>query len=358
MPMHARRRSDSVHPDPARRLVPALLLLGLAACAGQAGNGRPAPAIAPVPTPQPSLFVAPSEEERARYRIEHALLGEIGRVEIVVTGRGHGGMTHLHASGRGAGDVLGFGRREQRITTTLSLATHWPEGWQIYRKLPGRELTDVAHQAEPGQVAIVRQRPGQPDEPAHFSHGAPVYDPLGLLLALRVRPPAPEPEVRAMLDGQAHWRVTSRYRGPQTLALEGAPQRRALRIDAQAEPLDWAGNPNGDRTTRRFTIWLSDDARRVPLALVADTPMGEVRILLQRVERVAAAPAVAEVDTRAPAASPAAPTTGAVASAPSAPTSPAAAASPRWTRIATALREAARGRAGVSSATAPPGHAE
>jgi len=52
----------------------------------------------------------------------------------------------------------------------------------------------------------------------------------------------------------------------------------AVRIEGRSRRLnrDGTDDPTGD--TRKYTIWISDDADRVPLQLIAKTDYGDLRM--------------------------------------------------------------------------------
>jgi len=56
-------------------------------------------------------------------------------------------------------------------------------------KLTGKSsVTDFARQTKPGTVALVRRRPGKPDQPETLVRQSSVMDPLTFILRLRLAP--------------------------------------------------------------------------------------------------------------------------------------------------------------------------
>lgn len=234
-----------------------------------------AAAVAPAPPPPPvAIPPALAERERTRYRLEYGPLS-VGELTIAIGGAGPGAKT-VRAGGRGAGAVLGLGRMSNSISTDFDLERLDARRWNNAREDGERSLTDSAEQPAPGQVtgARFRTRPHVRQTPIQATFTAPVLDPLSFLLRLRAAPPAfGSPQVLYVLDGQALWRVTLRNAGRAPLP-EGAVSVSTFRLDGQADPIHWDGSADEDasRHRRSFSVWLSDDANKVPLRL--EMPLG------------------------------------------------------------------------------------
>jgi hypothetical protein len=237
------------------------------------------------PTPRP-VPPALAQAERARYRIDYGVL-EIGELEVAIAAAVPGSVL-VHADGHGAGGVLGLGHMENRIATDFDLLRLESRRWDNARSGGEGDLTDRATQSGAGHVDFVRERPGRAGEPASANLAAPVLDPLGFLLRLRVEPPTGAPQVLYVLDGQALWRVTITNAGRVAPPEDAAPVP-MLRLDAEAEPVHWNGAPDhSDRKHRSFKLWLSDDAARVPLRLEMPVGIADVVVALTEISRGAA----------------------------------------------------------------------
>jgi hypothetical protein len=105
---------------------------------------------------------------------------------------------------------------------------------------------------------------------------APAQDLHSALLLLRSwRPRLGELGYFYAVVGRRLWRVDVKFAGPEVITSQGAP-RLTQRIDGTSVRL-WQ---TAESDPRRFSLWLSEDADRVPLSLVADSSVGEVRLTL------------------------------------------------------------------------------
>jgi hypothetical protein len=127
--------------------------------------------------------------------------------------------------------------------------------------------------------------------------GAEPHDMHSSMLLLRAwRPRLEETAYFYVVLGRRPWRVDVTARGPEVIRLGDDP-RLSHRIDGVAVRLD-----EGAQTpAKRFSLWLSEDAARVPLRMVADASFGAVTMTLtghDAGEGECASPAVAERASR------------------------------------------------------------
>jgi hypothetical protein len=234
------------------------------------------------PRPVPAAL---AQAERARYRIDYGIL-EIGELEVAIAAAVPGSVL-VHADGHGAGGVLGLGRMENRITTDFDLARLESRRWDNARSGGEGDLRDRAQQTAAGHVDLVREHPGEarPPETSSANLAAPLLDPLGFLLRVRIEPPSGGPQILYVLDGQALWRVTITNAG-RVAPPDDAARGPMLRIDAEAEPIHWNGASDySDRKHRSFKLWLSDDAAHVPLRLEMPVGIADVVVALTELRR-------------------------------------------------------------------------
>ncbi len=241
--------------------------------------GQPAlPATAPSAPPSPL-----AREERATYRIDFGVLGQVGEIKLGLMPALDAADKTLRLWGRGGGSILGLVEAEKHIETQFDLAAARPRSWTSVRVQSGKTITDRARQDQPGSVALLRQRSDRPDEKDTFTRKEPLLDPLGFLLRLRLDPPR-TPRSYEVLDGRALWIITV---APATSA--DAPDQPGsgptLRLEGQAKPIYWDGDVDPDRPTRTFTLVLADDPYRTPLRLVMPLGIGEVRAELSALSR-------------------------------------------------------------------------
>jgi hypothetical protein len=96
-----------------------------------------------------------------------------------------------------------------------------------------------------------------------------------LLLLRGWRPRLGETGFFFVVLGRRLWRTEVTYAGPQMLQTSGTP-RLTHRLDGVSVRL-WQPS---EIEPRRFSLWLSEDAERVPLRMVADASFGEVTLTL------------------------------------------------------------------------------
>jgi hypothetical protein len=230
---------------------------------------------APVPAP---LHAALALEERAQYRINFGMLGQLGELNLNLTPGQTGEMVRL--LGQVKASLFGLGETEKRIASEVYVNGQGARRWTSLRVTSGKTVTDFARQTSPGTVALVRRRPGKPDQPETLVRKAVVMDPLAFILRMRLAPPR-TPQVYEVLDGHGLWLLTI---SPAT-QVSGGDLGRALRLDGKAKPVFWDGSADDDRPSRSFTVWLSDDQFHTPLRLVMPLSVGEVRADLVTVSR-------------------------------------------------------------------------
>lgn len=105
------------------------------------------------------------------------------------------------------------------------------------------------------------------------------YDPLSALLVLRAwsAPDGARTTFHA-LGGQRLWRTDLVVEARETIR-SPLGQRRAIRMSGVSTRLTPSFAVDARKPPRTFTLWLSDDARRTPLRLVARTEYGDVEIV-------------------------------------------------------------------------------
>lgn len=108
--------------------------------------------------------------------------------------------------------------------------------------------------------------------------GAEPHDMHSALLLLRAwRPRLDETAHFYVVLGRRPWRVDVTSRGPEMMKL-GEQPRLTYRIDGVAVRLDPPGAAG--TSPKRFSVWLSEDADRVPLRMIADASFGQVTMTL------------------------------------------------------------------------------
>jgi hypothetical protein len=244
------------------------------------------PAAAPLPPPPPAPAPASvAAREHTRYDVHYGPL-TIGEIHLTVNGAAPGAR-RVAAGGRGAGGLLGLGHAENFVATEFDLTRLDSRRWVSGRK-GKRTLNDHVDQAAPGQVAFARDLLDKARTVVRTGATlpGPLLDPLGFLLRLRVAPPGAAPQILYVLDGQALWRVTVKNAGRAPFPEPGL-RVPTLRFDAEAEPIRYDGvsDVSDDRKHRSFSLWLSDDAARVPLRLEMPVGVSDVVVKLAEIRR-------------------------------------------------------------------------
>jgi hypothetical protein len=175
--------------------------------------------------------------------------------------------------------IFGIGETEKRIVSEFDPASLEARRWTSLKLTGGNSITDFARQPKAGTVALVRRRPGRPDQPETLIRKATVMDPLTFVLRMRLHPPRTA-QVFEVLDGHGLWLLTIAPAVP-----VAGDMGKALRLDGKADPVFWDGSHDDDRPRRTFTVWLSDDELHTPLRLVMPLSVGEVRADLVTVTR-------------------------------------------------------------------------
>jgi hypothetical protein len=235
----------------------------------------PPPAAAPAPAPLPAPL---TRDERAQYRLAFGILGQLGSLTITVA-PASAPASAVRLVGQAHGSLLGLGETDKRLETELEPRSLAARRWTAVRTSGGKSVVDLAEQAQPGAVVLMRRRSGKPDRPAALRRGAAVLDPLTFLMKLRVTPPG-APQTFEVLDGQGLWSITM---APARVEADGPG--RALRLDGKAAPIAWDGHPDRERSTHAFSLWLTADEYRTPLKLVMPLAVGEARAELVSLSR-------------------------------------------------------------------------
>ena len=148
-----------------------------------------------------------------------------------------------------------------------------------------------------------RSRRGRDEVP----EGATAHDLHSAMVLLRSwHPRLGESGYFYVVLGRRLWRVDVTAAGPQVIKANGFPQL-THRIDGVGVRL-WQPS---EVEPRRFSLWLSEDAERVPLRMLADASFGEVTMALTERE-VSAAACGAATATSASEAAPRVPSSGVV----------------------------------------------
>ncbi len=256
------------------------LLIALAGCAGAEAMSLPAKTgSGVVDTQSNDIGLSPGETMAFEVRIggvlagEAALaVGEIGEFEgkraIVVKSR---------ANTAGAAALLK--RISDEATTVIELETGRPVQLDTLVEHGTRKTT--AHAVFAGNVVDVTYKRSDQEKEQTFkiNFGTQlVHDSHTAMAQIRGWKAAPGSTRQVyVVGGRRLWRVDVKVLGSETIGTaEG--NRRAIKFEGSS----YRARPNftveTGKAIRTFTVWLSDDADRVPLKVVAKTELGDVTV--------------------------------------------------------------------------------
>lgn len=221
--------------------------------------------------------------ERWTYRIQ--LQGvELAEylVEVADAPEG-GGAVEVRSLARSTGVGAWLKKVETRFTSTIDGATGWPRRFRSEERAGRRDPTierSDARLAELSDGAVpVRVRRGDDEHERVESQRVrgPVWDLNAVMIALRqLEAPAGAQLELESFRSRFVWRTRLTVAGREALRTE-LGRVPALRIDGWGHGLRRDGELN-DEPERRFSLWISDDADRVPLLLVGATDYGDLRM--------------------------------------------------------------------------------
>lgn len=236
--------------------------------------------------PPPALALCVSHETE-RYRVSMGILGRIAEVQLRIVPEPPAPSQPvepfprvLRAVAQGSGSVMGFGKGDQQIESEFDVRQRRAQRWKNVRNNGERVTTDTAEQSQPGTVSLLRQRSNEADRAESFTRAAPILDPVGFLLHLRTALPT-TPTSYEVLDGRALWLASLSG----TRADPDAPDM--WRIDGKLDPIFWNGNPDGERSSYKLTMFFTRDRFHTLARLVVPFGVGDVRAELVQLERTA-----------------------------------------------------------------------
>ena len=252
-------------------------LLGFLGCATGGAPATPGAHRAPKPAPRAAAVLGPKGSERGHYRIRHGLVGDVGEVELRLSQLPSANNQALWlGEGNAFGSFLGIGE-SSTFRSQFDAVTGLSTTWSLKRDTGSATISDESVQASPGVVQTHRIHSKKPEDWSTLNAGAGTIDPFGLLMRLRTRPPVSGPDELMVLDGRALWKVTVSP-GQATTVMVGGQSIAALRYALRSDPLDWQRAPSKTRVTQKLVVWLTNTVTRTPLALEAQTSLGNIRI--------------------------------------------------------------------------------
>jgi hypothetical protein len=272
-----------------------LVSIACALAAGCAGPASPATAPstaarAPAAAPSGELGLLPGETMAFEVKLAGIPAGEaqlaVGQVGDV---DGHRAVVvKSHAETTGAAAMVRHAVDES--TTVIDAATGLPISLETVVEQGDSKASASAtfHTAGSAHSADVTfRRPEDPNaKTQHLDFGtAAVHDAHSAMAQLRGWRATPGDKRSVyVVGGRRVWRVDVTYAGDDTIGLT-VGNRRAMKFLGEAFRTKRDLSAETDKPNRTFAVWLSADADRVPLKLVAKTELGEITMELTEYSR-------------------------------------------------------------------------
>jgi hypothetical protein len=259
------------------------LLLALAACAGGCA-GAEAMTLAPQGTSSSAtgeIGLHPGESMAYEVRLGGLLAGE-AELAVGETGtfEGHRAVV-VKSRAATAGAAALIKKIVDEATTVIDLDSGRPLKLDTYVVQDGKTTTAQARFT--GNIANVtysRDDEGKPHSYKIDFGAMTVHDTHSAMAQLRGWRATPgTTRTVFVVGGRRLWRVDVRYVGEETIgSILG--NRRAVHFDGASYHARANFGVESDKPSRTFSVWLSDDADRVPLKMSAHTELGEVTMAL------------------------------------------------------------------------------
>jgi hypothetical protein len=253
-----------------------LLLAAACGCAGAEAMTTQQPGAAAA-EPKFELGLNPGESMSFEVRLAGILageaqlaVGEIGEVDgrqaIVVRSR---------AATAGAAALIK--KISDEATTVIDVTNGRPISVDTLVVQGDKQIKATAKFS--GPIAVVTyQRPGEAEaRTATLNFGnAQVHDAHTAMAQLRSwRGTKGQMRTVYVVGGRRLWRIDVTYAGEETIG-SAVGNRRAIVFDGKSYRARNNLTIEGDKPARTFKVWLSDDADRVPLKVVATTELGDI----------------------------------------------------------------------------------
>lgn len=264
-----------------------LCLLLLAGCAGAEAMTLPVPKPTPA-TVAPSSEVGLNPGESMAFEIKlggvlagqaQLAVGEIGDLD------GHRAVV-VKSRAETAGAAALLKKIVDEATTTVDMDTGRPLKLETLVEQGG--VTTTANATFNGSVASITYQKSDDPKPRTFRVDfgqVTVHDTHSAMAQIRGWRPTPGTTRSVfVVGGRRLWRVDVRFIGTETIGTD-LGNRRAIHIDGASFRARANMGLESDKPMRTFSVWLSDDADRVPLRMLAHTELGDVTMNLTEYNR-------------------------------------------------------------------------
>jgi hypothetical protein len=256
----------------------AWLVLGLtwfAACAGADAMALQQPD--PAPEASSSLGLFPGESMSFEVRVAGVLAGEAqlavgqpgeldGRNALVVRSR---------AATAGAAALVK--KISDEATTVIDVDTGRPISLDAVLENNGKRMTASAKFSGSSAEVTYQRHMDKAPRTTKLNFGkVTVYDAHTAMAQLRGwKGTKGAMRTVYVIGGRRLWRIDVTYRGLETIG-SALGNRRAVVFDGRSFRARPSMASESDKPARTFSVWLSDDADRVPLKVVATTELGDI----------------------------------------------------------------------------------
>jgi hypothetical protein len=171
-------------------------------------------------------------------------------------------------------------------TTTIDLETGRPLALETLVEIGDRKVRATARfVGDRADVTYTRDEQDKPHTMRVDFGTALVHDAHSAMAQLRGwKAPPGTMQTVYVVGGRRLWRADVRYAGAVTIG-SALGNRRAIRYDGASYRARPDLTVESDKPARTFSVWLSDDADRVPLRVTASTELGEIEIELTEYNR-------------------------------------------------------------------------
>jgi hypothetical protein len=263
------------------------LIVALAGCAGaDAATAPQAPSPVPVAAQQVELGLHPGEAMAFEVQLAGVLVGEaqlaVGEIGSVEGKRAL--VVQSRAATAGAAALVR--KIVDEATTVIEADTGNPISVETNVEM-GAKKTVASATFLPAHAVVKFQR-NEDKQPSTFNvayRGQRLHDAHSAMAQLRGWKAAPG-TLRSVyvIGGRRLWRVDVKYVGEETIG-SAVGNRRAVVYEGVSYRAKRDLAPETNKPARTFRVWLSDDADRVPLKVVANTELGEVIMSLTEYTR-------------------------------------------------------------------------
>lgn len=261
-------------------------LVALAGCAGAEAMTLPTQQPSPAATATNEVGLHPGESMAFEVRLGGVLAGEAAlAVGELGEYAGHRAVV-VKSRAATAGAAALIKKIVDEATTVIDMDSGRPLLLDTLVEQDGKTTTTTATFS--GTVATVTY--ARNDEPKPHTYKSDfgamtVHDTHSAMAQMRGwRATAGATRTVFVIGGRRPWRVDVRYIGIETIG-SALGNRRAVHFDGAS----YRTRPNftleSEKPARTFSVWLSDDADRVPLKMTAATELGEVSMDLTEYNR-------------------------------------------------------------------------